>query len=380
MRFLRHTLPLLFACVGAFLACQNALADGLEKAMPAFEVLLRDSSQPIKESDLDVVVFMSPEECTPATSKNLFGQSFAVNNTSMLYSWACIGLIQAAGDPKQKLAFIPTSPDLKQPSAVATVQALPESPTGRRYSALVNWHIENVSSTSSCNFIACLFLFTVSSEIAVIDRLENKLVWHSIQNIPSSISTDHYDDKSGQILGPEAIAQALAPLLAENYAQRKDAAGLLRSTALESDPAIAVPGTVLNKKTNLIIFNKIRERSKHPSDAYYKRGYRFEASHLPQRLNSSFYYMPYKTHIALQLPPGKYELFFEKEPYIVEIQADGPPVYLSLSTGLFNPMKVEKIDATQALSEALKSTNAMVPEVTPGSYPQQARPVFWTQP
>ncbi|MGK5019781.1 hypothetical protein [Janthinobacterium sp. LB2P10] len=348
--------------------------------MPAFELLVRDINQPIKNEDIDVIAFMSPEECTPATTKNLFGKVLAMDNTSMLHSWTCRALVEAAADPTQKLAFIPTLSSAKQPSALATALALPASPTGRRYAALVDWHIENVSSTSSCSFIACVFSFTMSSEIAVVDRLDNKLIWHSIQNIPSAIFSDHYDEKTGPTMGPEAISRALIPVLAENQAQRRDAAGLLRSTAMEADPAVAPTGTALNTKANLIIFNDYSNISKHSSDAYYGRPYHLKAQHLPEKTNFASYNAVYKSYVALQLVPGKYEVSFTTEPYSVDIEAGGAPVYLRLSRGLFNKTNVDRIDAAQALTLALKSTNLLLPEATPASHPQRARPVYWTQP
>lgn len=380
MPYLRPLLSFLFVCTGALGAWHSAMAGGPEKSMPAFELLLRDVTQPIKSEDIDVVVFMSPEECTPATGKNLFGQVLAKDNTSMLHSWTCRALMEAAADPAQKLAFIPTLSSAKQPSALATVQALPASPTGRRYAALVNWHIENVTSTSSCSFIACVFSFTMSSEIAVVDRLDNKLIWHSIQNISNSIFSDRYDEKTGPSLGAQAISTALIPVLAENRAQLGDAAGVLRSTALEADSAIAPPGTALGTKANLIIFNDYNNSSKHSSDTYVGRLYDLKAPHLPKKTSFTFYNAVYRSYVALQLVPGKYDISFTTEPYSVEIQAGGAPVYLRLSKGMFNKAKVDRIDAGEALALALKSTNLLLPEATPASHPQRPRPVFWTQP
>jgi hypothetical protein len=380
MPYLRPLLSFLFVCTGALGAWHSAMAGAPEKSMPAFELLLRDVTQPIKSEDIDVVVFMSPEECTPATGKNLFGQVLAKDNTSMLHSWTCRALMEAAADPAQKLAFIPTLSSAKQPSALATVQALPASPTGRRYAALVNWHIENVTSTSSCSFIACVFSFTMSSEIAVVDRLDNKLIWHSIQNIPNSIFSDRYDEKTGPSMGAQAISTALIPVLAENQAQLGDAAGVLRSTALEADSAIAPPGTALGTKANLIIFNDYSNSSKHSSDAYVGRRYHLKAPHLPKKISFTFYNAVYRSYVALQLVPGKYDISFTTEPYSVEIQAGGAPVYLRLSKGMFNKANVDRIDAGEALALALKSTNLLLPEATPASHPQRPRPVFWTQP
>lgn len=369
------------AAGAALLLMPGAQAARPQAEFPILEVLLLDIAQPIEKSEIDVAVFIAPESCTPKMHENTWGNMVSSDNDSLIHSWACRAYMDAAVNPEYQVAFIPTPPSFKRPSIRDTVQGLPPSTTGRRYVALVDWTFADIMPPKNCNY-GCNSDLIMLSESVVYDRVADKPVWHSIQTKHASMSELSYTEKNAKWLGPGLVSGTLTsgPVI-DQYAREADGKGVRRTTALKTPDQPGQAGTVLNPKANLIIFNRLSQEtldSRKFDDG--NHFYSLVANHLDGRAKKTYYMSHSRTHVALELVPGTYQLSLEKNPMTIEIKEHGSPVYLSFGKGFMDKLSVSEIDAKQALALAQDSLNALLPELTPVAYPLRGRKLQWTQP
>lgn len=380
MSLLTTSLRCLAAGAALLALLPGARAARPESPFPIREILLLDTLQAIDKADIDVAVFIAPESCTPKTHISTWGTVVSSDNDSLFRSWACRAYVDAAKDPTEKLAFIPMPTALKQPSILATVQALPPSPTGRRYVALLDATLTDLSQRKNCS--SCSFSFLMQSEVVVYDRIAGKAVWHSIDTKSSHLRDGVYSSATSRMLGPLLVSGTLTDVTMQRGLGEADSAGVRRTTALESAATPQQTGMQLNKKANLIIFNRMPQATAN-SEGFDNGNtyYWINAGHLEGKAKETRYTSYSKTHTALELAPGKYTLsFFNKAPIPVEIKTDGPPTYLSFSNGFLRSTSVSELNATEALALVQDSVNLMIPELTPVAYPLRARKLQWTQP
>ena len=380
MSFLTTSLRCLAAGTALLLLMQGAQAARPQSEFPLREVLLSDVAQPIERKEIEVVVFIAPESCTPKTHESTWGTIVSSDNTSLFKSWACRAYVDAAKDPKEELAFVPMPPAFKQPSILDTVQGLPASTTGRRYVALVDWKYAD-TTLGKCNSYGCRSSFIMLIEAVVYDRVASKTIWHSIETTRATMKDLHYDAKEARSMGPLNVSIALNGIMGHKAQHEAEEQGLRRTTALEPSSAPGQAGTVLNRKANLILFNRMPQET--VDSEKFEDGstfYTIEASHLQGSAKKNLYYHDSGTHVALELAPGTYELAFYKKRTTVNIKENAPPIYLSFDTGFMSSLSVNELSPQKALELTQDSLNALLPELTPVAYPLRARKLQWTQP
>lgn len=382
MPFFTTSLRRLAAGAALLLLIQGVQAARPQSEFPLREVLLSDVTEPIERQDVEVVVFIAPESCIPKTHENTWGNIVSSDNDSLLKSWTCRAYVDAAKDPEEKLAFIPMPPSFKRPSIVDTVQGLPPSTTGRRYVALVDWKYAD-STLGKCTSFGCRSTLIMLSETVVYDRLAAKTIWHSLVTTDAYMKELKYDAKNARSLGPIHVAITLNGIMEQKKLHEAGAQGMRRTTALAPSNEPGKAGTTLNKKANLIIFNrKPQETVDSNKFADGSTFYHIKASHLQGRAKDTSYHNESRTHIALELPPGTYELDFYKKSTTFTITENGPPVYLSFSDGFsfISSVSIDELSPEKALALAQDSLNALIPELTPVAYPLYPRKLQWTQP
>ena len=380
MSLFSTSLRRLAAGAALLLLMQGAQAARPQSEFPLREVLLSDVAQPIERKEVEVVVFIAPESCTPKTHESTWGTIVSSDNTSLFKSWACRAYVDAARDPKEEFAFVPMPPVFKQPSILDTVQGLPASTTGRRYVALVDWKYAD-TTLGKCNSYGCRSSFIMLIEAVVYDRVASKTIWHSIETTRATMKDLHYDAKEARSMGPLNVSIALNGIMGHKAQQQAEEQGMRRTTALEPSNVPGQAGTALNKKANLIFFNRMPQETvdseKFDSG---RKFYDIQASHLQGRAKKTSYYNDSRTHVALEMPPGTYEIAFYKDRKTFDIKENGPPVYLSFDNGIFSTISINELSPQKALELTQDSLNALLPELTPVAYPLRARKLQWTQP
>lgn len=380
MSLLTTSLRRLAAGAALLLLMQGAQAARPQSEFPLREVLLSDVAQPVERKEIEVVVFIAPESCTPKTHESTWGTIVSSDNTSLFKSWACRAYVDAAKDPKEEFAFVPMPPAFKQPSILDTVQGLPASTTGRRYVALVDWKYAD-TTLGKCNSFGCYSSLIMLIETVVYDRVAAKTIWHSIETTRAAMKGLSYDVKEANRIGPLHVAITLNAIIERKTVQQAEEQGMRRTTALEPSNVPGQAGTALNKKANLIFFNRMPQETvdseKFDSG---RKFYNIEASHLQGRAKKTSYYNDSRTHVALELPPGTYEIAFYKDRKTFDIKENGPPVYLSFNNGIFSTISINELSPKKALELTQDSLNALLPELTPVAYPLRARKLQWTQP
>jgi len=380
MSLLTTSLRCLAAGAALLLLMPGVQAALPQSDFPLHETLLLDITQRIEKKEIDVTVFVTPESCTPPSGATELQEMIALTNDALIRSWACRAYTIAANNPKEELAFIPTSPALKRPSIVETVQALPASATGRRYVALVDWKFIDLTASKRCAS-SCTAGVLMSSEVVVYDRAAGKTIWHSIQTQRADMRSASYAEDKLVGLGPNPINATLTRLGYEKDTVDAEMGGVRRTTALALASQPGQAATALNTKANLIIFNRLPQATS--SSTYFADGLQFfslRADHLMGSAKKTDYTSSSNTHTALELAPGRYELAWQDAPVTIDIKSDGAPVYLSFKRGFLNKLSVSELDGQQALDLAQDSINALVPEVTPTAHLRNLRKLQWTQP
>ena len=380
MPFFTLSLRHLAAGAALLLLVPGAQAARQQSEFPLRELLLSDITQPIERKEVEVVVFIAPESCTAKTHESTWGTIVSSDNTSLFNSWACRSYVDAAQDPKEELAYVPMPPVFKQPSILDTVQGLPASTTGRRYVALIDWKYAD-TTLGKCNSYGCRSSLVLLMEAVVYDRVAAKTIWHSIATTQATMKDLRYDAKEARFMGPLHVSIALNGILGHKARHEAEQQGMRRTTALEPSSVPGQAGTALNKKANLILFNRMPQEavdSEKFDDG--SKFYDIQASHLQGSAKKVDYHNESRTHVALELPPGTYELAFYKDRKTLHIGENAPPVYLSFDNAIFTTISIKELSAQQALELAQDSLNALLPELTPVAYPLRARKLQWTQP
>ncbi|MES2164568.1 MAG: hypothetical protein V4476_25720 [Pseudomonadota bacterium] len=360
------------------LFCASAQAASLSLARPFFELIERNIMEPIALSDIDVAVLTTKAQCTVEYRRGLFGKPVSSSNQQLLQSWVCISFEAAAADPSQQLAFHPIQIDAYPTEAVsvsATVADLAERVGTRRYIALLDWRIDEMTTSSSpCGF-GCSSHMNVPMEIALYDRQSGKTVWHALLLNQSSYSSATYDAAESASLGPSAITGALTQMIvAEKTRSEAQAIGVTQVAALLTDTPPA-----LDPAVNLVLINNDR-RGPRNENYLYDRPSIFIVKRLDDKsgAKSAYYFPSYHGFIALKLAPGEYEVSLAKVKRNITIDAGTQPLYLAQSHSLFGQSAVvDEVDATGLLAMFKDGVNWTVPEVTPGSWQSKKRVLRW---
>ncbi len=205
-------------------------------------------------------------------------------------------------------------------------------------------------------------------ETVVYDRVAAKPIWHSIETTRAAMKGLSYDVKEANRIGPLHVAITLNAIIERKTVQQAEEQGMRRTTALEPSNVPGQAGTALNKKANLIFFNRMPQETvdseKFDSG---RKFYDIQSSHLQGRAKKTSYYNDSKTHVALELPPGTYEIAFYKDRKTFDIKENGPPVYLSFDNGIFSTISINELSPQKALELTQDSLNALLPELTPSA-------------
>ncbi len=362
-----------------FLLCASAQAAPASLARPFFELIEGNIAEPVALSDIDVAVLTAKTQCTVEYKKGLFGQAVPTSSQQLLQSWICISYEAAAVDQSQQLAFHPFQIDAypTEPASVSgAVANLAERAGTRRYVALVDWRIEDLTfSSSPCGF-GCGIHLNVPMEVALYDRHSGKTVWHAHLLNQSSYSGTKYDAIEIARLGPQNVTAALTQLIiAEKSRSAAQAIGITQVAALLADTPPA-----LDPAVNLVLINNDRRGPRHENYLYDR-----PASFIVKRLDDksdakpAYYFPTYHGFVALKLVPGEYEVSLDQVKRNITIGVDTRPLYLAQSRSLIgNSGVVDEVDATQLLAMFKDGVNWTVPEVTPGSWQSKKRVLRWT--
>ncbi|MCC7644728.1 MULTISPECIES: hypothetical protein [unclassified Janthinobacterium] len=209
--------------------------------------------------------------------------------------------------------------------------------------ALIDWKYAD-TTPGKCNSYGCHSSLIMLIEAVVYDRVAGKTIWHSRETTRATMKDLHYDAKEARSMGPLNVSIALNGIMGHKAQHEAEEQGMRRTTALEPSNVPGQAGTVLNRKANLILFNRMPQET--VDSEKFEDGstfYTIETSHLQGSAKKNLYYHNSRTHVALELAPGTYELAFYKKRTTVNIKENGPPVYLSFDTGFMSSLSVNEL-------------------------------------
>lgn len=339
---------------------------------PLDEIIVNEMTQPILPAELEVLVLMQPEQCTPRPGDK--APTFAA-----LIRWtACDAFMASFKDSKAILPLHSYQLDTVPSSAKATLEAGKQVLSGRRYVAMIMWDAKyRGMSTPGCD--PCSYPVHTPMEIAVMDTQTGRKIWHSHHAIRMMLMYNGraIEARQARLLGVNNMERLVNLVLSQRQHLALDSIGMHRTRGfLMTDETMKPPP--LNPDARLIMVNNDDFNGTRTTEVRFT----VMLSALPPLPQVKVLYnIPLHGFVALNLPAGKYALQVSKET-TQEIEIGTAPVYLSLkSPQLMDRQEVRAIGADELLDLSADMVNVMIPEMTPASWQvKKKQEFFWPQP
>jgi len=278
-------------------------------------------SREIDEKNMSVVVFM-PEMCKARDLPRI-----------------CVQFLQIAGAEK-KYAYQASTGLARQRSIVGQVQSLPAAYKARRFVVLLDWRL-------LVDQLAPAPQLTLNGEVVVYDQLDNKVVWHAV------VLHGLWPNTSPDTFASEYINKVALRDIWVHMGLR------LQLAKLGAEPCTLPAQVGAGEQCKLVIANR------RPYEA--ARG--LEQTHIltisavpdaggmPVSLE-----LPPGTHLALNLPPGRYALH-DLRTAPVEFDAGERPLAYRLGRGAAGEPRytMAPIGLDEAAQDAAETINRLAP-------------------